>query len=121
VFRQLKELNKLWVKAQRQAAAWRRWYRKLPHNRVRRRRLRDEQGRPIGHGPPEPVPEPALPSGFCRKVELPSGRFEVRLLDGSVPAAYRLARYPRRTPEEVEALPIAEDQIRRQYEQVGHA
>src|SRR5438132_2596615 len=113
----LKELNKLWAKAQHQAAVWRRWSRKLPHNRVRRPRLRDELGRPIGHGPPEPVPEPPLPACFCRKVELPSGRLEVIVSDGGIEAAYRLARHPKATAEEVVPLPIAADEIRRQYEQ----
>jgi hypothetical protein len=113
----LKELNKLWGKAQRQKGAWQRWYRKLPHNRVRRPRLRDEHGRLVGHGPPEPMPEPELHPCFCRKVKLPSGRFEVFLSDGGVEAAYRLARHPKRTPEEVEPLPIAEEDVRRRYEQ----
>src|SRR5262249_4985090 len=115
----LKELNKRWLKAQHQAAAWQRWYRKLPHNRVRRPRLRDEQGRRIGHGPPEPLPEPELPACFCRKVELPSGRCEVFWSGGNVADAYRLARYPRRTPEELIPLPITEEEIRRRYEQHG--
>jgi hypothetical protein len=111
----LKELNKLWLKAQRQAAAWRRWYRKLPHNRTRRPRLRDEHGWLIGYGPPEPMPEPELHPCFCEKVELPSGRFEVRLSGGRVEAAYRLARYPRRAPEEVVPLPMAAEEVRRRY------
>jgi hypothetical protein len=111
----LKELNKLWNKAQRQKGAWQRWYRKLPHNRVRRARIRDLQGRTIGYGPPVLLPEPVLHSGFCRKVELPSGRTEILLCDGGIVAAYRLARYPRQRPEEVEALPLAEQDIRQRY------
>jgi hypothetical protein len=112
----LKELNKLWLKARRRATAWKRWHRKLPHNRVRRARLRDEQGRPIGHGPPEPLPEPALPASFCRKVQLPSGRWEVFLSGGAVEIAYRLARRPRPTAEAVQPLPILEEEVRRLYE-----
>src|SRR5436309_5226240 len=111
----LKELNRLWFAARRQAAAWQRWHRKRPHNRVRRRRLRDGQGRPVGSGPPEPVPEPALPPAFGRLVELPSGRREVELSDGGIEAAYRLARRPRPTPEGVPPLPIPEDVIRAMY------
>jgi hypothetical protein len=112
----LKELNKLWEKARHQRAVWQRWYRKLPHNRVLRPRLRDEFGRRIGYGPPVPVPEPELDPRFCRKVALPSGRLEVRLSDGWIEAAYRQARYPKRMPEEVEPLPVAEEEIRRLWE-----
>jgi hypothetical protein len=112
----LKELNKHWTRAQRQVAAWRRWYRKRPHNRVSWPRLRDQQGRLIGYGPPVPIPEPTLPSYFCRTVELPSGSMEVILADGGIEAAYRLARHPGQTAAEVTPLPISEDEIRRQYE-----
>ena len=115
----LKELNKLWAKTRRQTAAWQRWYRKLPHNRVRRQRLRDERGRPIGYGPPEPLPEPALPACFCRKVQLPSGRFEVFLSGGAVEIAYRLARRPKPTAEEVEPLPISQEEVHRLYTEYG--
>src|SRR4051812_29105994 len=108
----LKELNRLWFAARRQAAAWRRWHRKLPHNRVRRSRVRHADGRVIGYGPPVPVPEPALASPFCRKVELPSGRADVVLKDSSIEAGYRLARRPRPTAAEVESLPLSEEQIR---------
>jgi hypothetical protein len=116
VFRALKELNRLWQRARHDAEVWRRWYRMLPHNRVRRPRLRDAAGRRIGYGPPVPVPEPALPTCFCRKVELPSGRFEVVLADEGVEAAYRLARYPKPTAEEVVPLPLAEEKIRAMHE-----
>jgi hypothetical protein len=116
----LKELNKLWFKSRCQAAAWRRWSRKRPHNRVRRPRLRDEHGRRIGFGPPEPIPEPTLHPCFCQKVKLPSGRFEVVLTNGSVEIAYRLARHPKPTPDEVEPLPITEETIRRLYDQHCH-
>ncbi len=116
MFCALKELNRLWQRAQHAAAAWRRWYRKLPHNRVRRPHIRDAAGRRIGYGPAVPVPEPALPSCFCRKVHLPSGRLEVVLADEGVEAAYRLARYPKPTPEEVVPLPRTEEKICAMYE-----
>lgn len=115
----LKELNKLWVEARRRAAAWQRWYRKLPHNRVRRPRLRDQQGRRIGYGPPEPLPEPALPAPFCRKVQMPSGRWEVFLSGGAVEIAYRLARHPKPTADAVEPLPIPEAEVRRLCQEYG--
>jgi hypothetical protein len=114
----VKELNKLWVRARSQAANWRRWYRKLPHNRVRRARVRDDRGRPIGYGPPVPIPEPEVPQHFCRKVELPSGRLELTLSGGSIEAAYRLARYPKPTAEEIVALPFSEEEIRSMHEEM---
>lgn len=111
----LKELNKLWFQARRQAAAWRRWHRKLPHNRIRRSRIRDGQGRVIGYGPPTSLAEPQLHPGFCRKVTLPSGKVEVIAKHHEIEAAYRLARYPRPRPEDVVPLPITEAEIVRMY------
>jgi hypothetical protein len=113
----LKELNKLVLLARRRAAAWRRWHAKLPHNRVRRPRLRDGDGRPIGFGPPVPAPEPQLIAGFSEAVRLPSGRLAVVVSDGGVEAAYRSARCPRPTAGEVEQLPIREEGVRKRYQQ----
>jgi hypothetical protein len=113
----LKELNRLWVRAQHEAAAWRRWHRKLPHNRVRRERLRDAAGRPVGYGPPRPAPEPPTSSPFCRVAELPSGKTDIFLDDLGVEAAYRLARRPCATASEVKPLPMSEDVVRRLFEE----
>jgi hypothetical protein len=113
----LKELNKLWTTALRQAAAWRRWNRKLPHNRVSRQRIRDEAGRVIGYSPASPVPEPMLTSPFCRKVQLPSGRMDVFVTDRGIEAAYRLARCPRNSAGEVGSLPVTEEAVRRMFEE----
>ncbi len=113
----LKELNKLWVAARGRAAAWRRWSRKLPHNRVRRTRVRDAAGRTVGYGPPVPVPEPPLLPYFCQTVRLPSGRVDVVLTGEAVEAAYRLARKPQPTAEAIHPLQLAEDEIRRRYQE----
>jgi hypothetical protein len=113
----LKELNRLRVRAQREAAAWRRWHRKLPHNRVRRERLRDAAGRVIGYGPPVPLPEPPLSSPFCRLTELPSGTFDVFVDDSGIEATYRLAQRPCATAAEVKPLPVAENEIRHLFEE----
>lgn len=113
----LKELNRLWVRARHEAAAWRRWHRKRPHNRVRRERLRDAAGRVVGYGPPVPVPEPPLSSPFCRLTELPSGTVDVFADDRGIEAAYRLARRPYATRDEVKPLPVADDRIRRLFEE----
>jgi len=113
----LKELNKLWFQARRQAAVWRRWNRKLPHNRVRRSRIRDARRRVIGYGPPTPLAELQLHPGFCRKVTLPSGKVDVIANDHGIEAAYRLAHYPRPRPEDVVPLPITEAEIVRMHKE----
>lgn len=113
----LKELNRLCEAARRQVAAWRRWDGKLPHNRVRRMRVRDAAGRPVGYGPPVPVPEPPLTSSFCERTALPSGRVQMVAADRGISAAYRQARRPRPTPAEVEPLLVTEEEIRRLFGQ----
>ena len=102
----------------RQVAAWRRWSAKMPHNRVKRERVRDGAGRSIGYGPPVPNSEPPLPAVACRKVTRPSGRVEVEFAGPSgadlrrLQAAYRLARLPKPTAAEVEPLPVTAEQVR---------
>jgi hypothetical protein len=113
VFLLLKELNKRWEHARRQAAAWKRWNRKLPHNRVRWPIVRDDQGRRVGHGVPVPWPEPELDPRFCRKIELPSGRVDLVLSGCEIEADYRQARYPKATEAEVTPLTMNEAEIRR--------
>src|SRR5262249_10370402 len=93
VYRMLKELNRRCLEARRRKGAWERWYRKAPHNR--------------------PGPEPALDATFCRKVTLPSGRTVVQFDDRRVEDAYRQARHPKPTAEEVEHAILNEDEVRR--------
>jgi hypothetical protein len=112
-----KELNRLWVRGQHEAAAWRRWHRKLPQNRVRRERLRDAAGRVIGYGPPTPVPEPSLSSPFCRLVELPSSKVDLFVDDRGIEGAYCQARRPCATADDVKPLPVGEDEVRRLFEE----
>lgn len=102
----------------RRLAAWRRWAAKLPHNRVVHPPIRDETGRRVGSGDPAPVPEPPLPDAGFRRVVRPSGREEVEPL-GPVGAdlrrlqeAYRLARRPVPTAEEVPPLPVSMTDVR---------
>jgi len=40
----LKRLHKIWFRALRAGARWKRWVRKAPHNRLQRRTLRDAEG-----------------------------------------------------------------------------
>ena len=68
-YRKLKLLNLVYQRAVRMAHAWQRWKRKDPHNRVSRRRIRNDDGRTIGYGPPTPIAEPPLCTVFSRKAK----------------------------------------------------
>jgi hypothetical protein len=115
--RKLKFLNQVYLRAVRLAHAWERWQRKDPHNRVVRRRIRNEKGQTIGYEPPVPLPEPRICDVFSEKV------FEQRHVDkkgnfsregftdekvvtngGWIPAAYASARKPVADPAEVRPL-----------------
>jgi hypothetical protein len=111
----LKVINKRWQAALRSAAAWRRWARKLPHNRVSRPVLRNEHGQRIGYGPAALIPEPPINSCFCQKVELPSGRVELVFTEKRIEAAYRLARYPKATESAVVMLPLTDAEVLKLY------
>ena len=93
-------------------AAWRRWHAKLPHNRVKRERIRNPRGQVVGYTQPVPIPEPPLPAVACRLITRPSGRVEVELAGPSgkdlrrLQEAYRLARRPKPTAEEVAVMPL---------------
>jgi hypothetical protein len=119
-FEEFAELRSLWTAVlarRRQAAAWRRWNAKAPHNRVTRERIRDPAGRVVGYTVAVPLPEPPLPSAACRKVTRPSGKAELELAGPTgadlrrLQEAYRLARRPRATAAEVEPLPVTKEEV----------
>ena len=74
-FRKLRFLNQIYLHAVRLAHAWQRWKRKDPHNRVVRRRIRNDKGQTIGYEPPVPMQEPKICPVFSQKV------FEKRHVD----------------------------------------
>jgi hypothetical protein len=74
-YRKLKFLYQVYLQAVRMAHAWGRWQRKDRHNRVIRRRIRNEKGQTIGYGPPLPLPEPRICPVFSQKI------FEKRHVD----------------------------------------
>jgi hypothetical protein len=74
-YRKLKFLYQIYLQAIRQAHAWERWKRKDPHNRVIRRRIRNQKGQTIGYEPPVPLPEPKICPVFSQMV------FEKRHVD----------------------------------------
>jgi len=129
-YRKLKFLNQLHLKAVRMAHAWERWRRKDPHNRVMRRRIRNERGQIIGYEPPVPLPEPEICSVFSQKIiELryvdKKGNFsregfsEERVVtdDFSIAADYASARKPVTAPAEVQPLHHTLAELEQLYEE----
>lgn len=126
-FQKLKLLNRQFVEAQHQVAAWNRWNNKLPHNRVIRKKIRNAEGQVIGRAPfGEPMPEPEFDPLFCRKASFPAyrnvnGKYErydrdyMELNDFSIVAAYQQARKPQPNPESVRKLSISKDRIDELY------
>src|SRR5260370_28023809 len=67
-YRKLKFLNQVCLRAIRLAHAWERWQRKDPHNRVTRRRIRNDKRQTIGYESLVPLPVPRICTGFSQKV-----------------------------------------------------
>jgi hypothetical protein len=125
-FQVLKRLNARCEEAARRYAAWRRWQRKKPHNRVIRRKIRDAEGHSVGTEVLGPRPEPPLDPLFCLRSRvlsfrgengerLKQGRWmeELRFSDLGIRVAYRTARQPATAPELVQALRFTPDEIHR--------
>jgi hypothetical protein len=92
----LKRLRFLRFVTMRRQAAWARWHRKQPQNRVIWRRLRDAARRPIGWEQLSPWPEPRVPAFMIREDR--RGR---SVADDWVDALYREARRPLPEPRPV--------------------
>ncbi len=121
-FAKLKELNKLYTKALHQKAAFERWERKEPHNRVSRTKLRDSDGQTVGYGAPQEVPEPKL-NGLLIKEEylsdltrggayvkgMKTKRAKVSWVMGAelIGEVYKTARHPHPTAEGVKMMKLA--------------
>jgi hypothetical protein len=88
-FRKLKLLHRWYFQTLRDYAAWRRWSRKEPQNRVFREYLRDELGRKCGVKSVRPRPEPTYCSLFVAD-QAPCDRGVVEL--------YQTARTPQESP-----------------------
>lgn len=127
----LKRLNELCERARRRFAEWQRWNRKQPQNRVVRTWLVDERGRRVGSRVVGPRPEPPLCPVFCERRQAvryhspdggPPRRQEVTLVcftDHDIPAAYRAARMPAPSPEQVTPLPLPAEVIRQLAARAG--
>lgn len=102
----LKAINKVVLLHLRQQAAWERWDRKMPHNRIYRSKLRNNSGQVVGFGLPVPRPEPEVTLSFLP----PKARL--------VPEVYRWARRPAPTPEAVERMKLTVEDIRHLHEKL---
>ena len=104
-YQMLRRCNYLRLLAWHQDAKHDRWARKHPRNRVRRPAIRDQYGRKTGYGETIPIPEPSLAH---RELKLTTSG------DGSVDIHknYIRAKYPKSSPETVDALTKTKEQIR---------
>lgn len=99
-YKKLKEINKALTKAKHQKAAWERWERKQPQNRVMRPKLRDSNGRVVGYMAPIPILEPYLCPIFCEKRIWPRQPWTkeemvtINLVYADLEKYYSEARYP---------------------------
>jgi hypothetical protein len=122
----LKRLNARCERALRRFAEWRRWRRKRPHNRLVREPVLDHEGRGVGTRVVGPKAEPVLDPLFCvrrqvRSFRGPDGRplqeaawvEDVSFCDLGIPEAYRTARRPVPTEEQVPALRLTPEEVRR--------
>jgi hypothetical protein len=125
-FRLLKKLHGFYWRALCQHAAWQRWARKKPHNRLIQRKVRDDEGQVVGREVVGPMTEPKLCPVFHVKDQVVShldddgkylrqGRLidRVTLCDHGIPEAYRSARRPQPQADLVSPLRLSADEIRR--------
>jgi len=132
-YRKLKFLHRVYFQAVRMARAWERWKRKDPHNRVLRRRIRNDRGQVIGYESPVPIAEPRLCALFTKKVlatrhvdkkgnVFRDGFQEERLVtdDPGIAGDFAAARRPVKEASEVRVLCLTVEVIDHLYEQAQH-
>jgi len=105
-FLKLKKLHKLYWQTVYRFAAWERWDRKLPHNRVIRRKLRSEDGTPHGYEVVGMQPEPK----YCPYFVVERYGWK-RIASHGIVEAYRTARTPRSKAENVKPLDLSVERI----------
>jgi hypothetical protein len=132
-FRKLKLLNQIYMRAVRLAHAWQRWQRKDPHNRVMRRRIRNDKGQTIGYESPSPLAEPNICPVFSQKTFekrhvdkkgnfSAAGFMEEKVVtaDLGIPADYAAARKPVSAAAEVRPLHLSLADIDELYDKARH-
>lgn len=111
-YRNLRRLHFIYLQALRQAAKWRRWNRKLPHNRILEQgKTREDRRASRKHCQPWPEPEicPLFTSKHVRRVTFdqcgrhhPDGFNETSLeIHDQVATEYKKARKPQPKPIDV--------------------
>jgi hypothetical protein len=120
VDKKLRYLNMVYQKTLSLAAAWRRWYRKQPENRIFRPRIKDETGFVVGLGDPVPWKEPEIcPIFSYKETGLTWDKKEYMAVEIDKPDilyAARQARTPCLTPEDVRPLPMTVQTINDLYD-----
>lgn len=106
LYKKLKFIHKCYYQMLHDAAAWERWNRKEPQNRVIRRWIRNDEGHKVGHEIVGPAPEPQVFWDL---------QHETRLFKGAWVRDFQNARMPKKTPEEVRPLEHSIDEINRMY------
>jgi hypothetical protein len=110
VFAKLKCLHRWYWQTVREFAAWKRWERKLPTNRVIRRWIRDASGRRVGCEGVGPRPEPTYCPAFVR---------HGKANDNGFVGDYQNARMPRAVAERVMPLSHSFDEIDAMFRRVA--
>jgi len=124
-FKKLKALQKLYQDALRRRAAWERWERKLPENRISRKKIRNSAGQVVGFMAPQPLTEPEL-NALLEKEEYKTyqdrfgaysskqhvrERVVFRRFAEDILSDYRNARFPVSSENQVQPLELSEEQI----------
>lgn len=127
-YKKLKKLNAAIYEAERQMGKWARWHKKAPHNRVFRRKIRDEVGRVIGYEPPVPVDEPQLNmfidkcqsetnwvNGVYNKTPVKVDYLTLNVLYSNVRNDFHIAKHPFEEADKVSKLILSEEKIEELY------
>ena len=110
-FRKLKAIHKWYWQTLKDSAAWERWNRKLPKNRVIRKYTRDAAGNKVSSEIVGPQPEPRV----CPTLEREAMLYHSVPWDSKWVQDYQRARMPKATKDEVIPLIHSVDEINQMY------
>lgn len=130
VSKKLRFLNGFYQKALARFSAWNRWNAKMPHNRIKKAKLRGADGRVYGYGEPVEWKEPVLLPIFTQQLTrtahvTPEGKyvkegFEQKywaVSDLGIPALAKQSRIPVANKEDVKPLSMSAEQIEVLYQE----
>ena len=113
-FVKLKKLHKAFWQSEYKLAAWKRWSAKLPHNRIKFRWIRNEQGQKVGKEILGMREEPK-----CSELFVKTDKWGRKFVSShGIIDAYNQARMPK-PKEEVKPLSICESMIDHLYSQLS--